>query len=106
MVNDRLKSKGMKRRKHSDYPTTVQDADCKLHRFGDGSGGLGKKKESFHIDGLKAEFHLHSSSMMVPSKSGLVESSIGNVEVENKVGTIAMEASCGRVEQLIICSLN
>ncbi|KAI8544458.1 hypothetical protein RHMOL_Rhmol08G0298400 [Rhododendron molle] len=84
MVNDRLKSKGMKRRKHSDYPTAVQDADCKLHRFGDGNGGLGKKKESFHIDGLKAEFHLHSSSMMVPSKSGSVESSIGNVEVEYK----------------------
>ncbi|KAG5537723.1 hypothetical protein RHGRI_024993 [Rhododendron griersonianum] len=26
MVNDRLKSKGMKRRKHSDYPTAVQNA--------------------------------------------------------------------------------
>ncbi|XP_058228297.1 uncharacterized protein LOC131336458 [Rhododendron vialii] len=107
MVNDRLKSKETKRRKHSDYPTAVQDADSKLHRFGDGSGGLGQKKVSFHIDGLKAEFHLHSNSMMVPSKSGLVESSIGNVEVENKVGTVAlMEGSCGTVKQLIICSLN
>ncbi|KAI8544464.1 hypothetical protein RHMOL_Rhmol08G0298800 [Rhododendron molle] len=28
MVNDRLKSKGMKRRKHSDYPTVVQNADA------------------------------------------------------------------------------
>ncbi|KAF7134810.1 hypothetical protein RHSIM_Rhsim08G0224300 [Rhododendron simsii] len=27
MVNDRLKSRGMKRRKHSDYPTAVQNAD-------------------------------------------------------------------------------
>ncbi|KAG5549873.1 hypothetical protein RHGRI_014991 [Rhododendron griersonianum] len=54
-------------------------ADCKLHRFGDGIGGLAKKKESFHIDSLKVEFHLRSSSMMVPSRSDLVESSIGNV---------------------------
>ncbi|KAG5537718.1 hypothetical protein RHGRI_024990 [Rhododendron griersonianum] len=56
---------------------------------------------------LKAEFHLHSSSMKVPSKSDLVESSIGNVEVEIKVGAVAlMEGSCGTVEQWILCALN
>lgn len=107
MVNDSVKSTGMKKRKSSDCLTAVQDADCKLHRFGDGSGSLRKKQDSFPIDGLKAEFHPHLRSMIVASNSHLMESSIENAEMEKKLGTIGLvKSSCGMVEELHICSLN
>ncbi|CAL5361345.1 unnamed protein product [Camellia sinensis] len=57
------------------------------HMSGSGSGGLGKTRESFPIDGLRVGFLSPSNSMMLPLKSHLIDGPISNGEADKMAGT-------------------
>ncbi|XAR67702.1 hypothetical protein NMG60_11002577 [Bertholletia excelsa] len=87
--------KKMKRKKSTDFPTEA--VNYELHGSGFQSGSLDTN------NGLLAGFRSSPDSMILPSKSYLMEDSVGNVEVDRKFGTLwLVRGSCGSE----ICTLN